>query len=292
MAHDRPLSPWVTVPLLGGALLALAALERARRLRRYTEPKLRREARNAALGGFAAAAAQFVDAPAVNALMRTAERRRWGLLRRLRLPPSVEIPLACAALDYSFYLWHILLHRVPFLWRFHLVHHADLDLDASTAVRFHFAEIALAVPFRAATIRLLGPSMRALSVWQLLFALEVIFHHSNLELPPNWERRLARFVVTPGMHGIHHSAVREETNSNWSSGLALWDRLHGTFRLDVPQQDITIGLPAFRDPAKLTLRCLLRMPFRRLPNAWSAPERAGIAEPAGRGILPPSTAPG
>jgi hypothetical protein len=102
---------------------------------------------------------------------------------------------------------------------------------------------------------------------RVLFA-SILFHHSNLRLPPRLERRLVPFLVTPRMHGIHHSAVEEETNSNWSSGLTLWDRLHGTLRLGVPQRDITIGLPAFRWPEEVTLGRILAMPFGPQRPTW------------------------
>jgi sterol desaturase/sphingolipid hydroxylase (fatty acid hydroxylase superfamily) len=165
-------------------------------------------------------------------------------------------------MDYTLYVWHVLTHRVPFLWRFHVVHHADLDLSATTALRFHFAEMLLSVPWRAAQVLLLGIGPRTLSCWQKATLAEIVFHHSNLRLPVRVERHLVRLIVTPRMHGIHHSTVREETDSNWSSGLTVWDWLHGTLLLDVPQQDIDIGVPAWRDPKELTLPTLAAMPFR------------------------------
>ena len=108
-------------------------------------------------------------------------------------------------MDYTLYVWHILTHRVPLLWRFHAVHHVDLDLDASTALRFHFGELAVSVPYRAAQIALLGVDAEALSYWQMFLSLSVLFHHSNVRLPREFESVLSWFVVTPRMHGIHHS---------------------------------------------------------------------------------------
>jgi sterol desaturase/sphingolipid hydroxylase (fatty acid hydroxylase superfamily) len=124
----------------------------------------------------------------------------------------------------------VLTHRVPLLWRFHLVHHVDLDLDASTALRFHFGELLFSVPWRAAQVIVIGVSPTSYLVWQGLVFFSILFHHSNVALPIKLERWVVRFVVTPRMHGIHHSVVRGETDANWSSGLALWDWLHGTFR--------------------------------------------------------------
>jgi len=262
---------WVSAPLVFGAFGLLAWLERRRPLRRAVEPKVRREARNLAVAVVSAAALQLTEKPMADALTAIVERRRWGLLKLLRLPAWLAVALAVVLLDYTLYLWHVLTHRAPFLWRFHLAHHVDLDLDASTALRFHFAELVLSVPWRAGQILIIGVSPLAFSVWQTLLFVSILFHHSNVELPVGLERRLNRFVVTPRMHGIHHSAVKDETDSNWSSGLTVWDRLHGTLRLDVPQDEITVGVPAYRDPAEIGLVEILRLPFGEERPAWQLP---------------------
>ncbi len=199
------------------------------------------------------------------------ERRRWGLLPRLRLSRRMETAIAVILLDYTLYVWHVLTHRVPFLWRFHVVHHVDLDLDASTAIRFHFGELALSVPWRAAQIVMIGVSSGAYAAWQTALFLSILFHHSNVRLPLRVERWLSRILVTPRMHGIHHSMVREETNSNWSSGLTIWDRLHGTLLLNVPQEAITIGVPAFRTPHQVELSRIMEMPLVPQPPTWELP---------------------
>ncbi|HEX8117042.1 MAG TPA: sterol desaturase family protein [Pyrinomonadaceae bacterium] len=258
---ERKVPTWVSAPLILGAFGLLAWLERRRPLRRAVEPKLRREARNLAVAAAGAAALQVTEKPLAEALTSLVERRRWGLLKLFRLPAWLEVAAGCVLLDYTLYLWHVLTHRVPFLWRFHVVHHIDLDLDASTALRFHFAELTLSVPWRAAQILFIGVSPLALSVWQTLLLLSILFHHSNVRLPLQLEQKLNLFVVTPRMHGIHHSAVREETDSNWSSGLTVWDKLHGTLRLDVPQDDIRIGVPDYREPREVGLFDMLALPF-------------------------------
>jgi sterol desaturase/sphingolipid hydroxylase (fatty acid hydroxylase superfamily) len=258
---------------LGGALAlvafgALLWLERRCPLRPETEGKLGRDARNLAVAGVGALAVGLVEKPVAERAARLVERRRVGLLKAARLPGWLKTAAAVVLLDYTLYLWHVLTHRIPFLWRIHVVHHADLDLSATTALRFHFAELLLSVPWRAAQILCIGVSPRAFSLWQTLLMASVVFHHSNLRLPAGFERRLAYLVVTPRMHGIHHSIVREETDSNWSSGLTLWDRLHGTLRLDVPQGEIEIGVPAYREPEEVTLGPMLRLPFVRQRPTW------------------------
>jgi sterol desaturase/sphingolipid hydroxylase (fatty acid hydroxylase superfamily) len=267
----RDVPKWVSGPLVVGAFGVFLWLER-RPLRRAVEAKLTREARNLAVAAAGAAALQLTERPMIGPLTALIERRRWGLLKRACLPVWLEVALAVILLDYTLYLWHVLTHRVPFLWRFHAVHHVDLDLDASTALRFHFAELALSVPWRAAQVLVLGVSPLSFSVWQTLLFLSIMFHHSNLRLPFNFERRLNRLLVTPRMHGIHHSIVLEETNSNWSSGLTLWDYLHGTLRLNVPQEEISIGLPAYRQPEEVGLLKILAMPFGVERPSWLIPD--------------------
>lgn len=268
---ERKVPAWVSAPLVVGAFGLLLWLERRRPLRRAVEPKVRREARNLAVAACGAAALRLTEKPLADALTALVERRRWGLLKLARLPRWLEAAAAVVLLDYTLYLWHVLTHRAPFLWRFHVVHHVDLDLDASTALRFHFAELALSVPWRAGQILLIGVSPLALSVWQTVLFLSVLFHHSNVELPAGLERRLVRLLVTPRMHGIHHSTVEEETNSNWSSGLTVWDRLHGTLRLDVPQDAVVIGVPAYRDPREVGLADILKLPFGEERPTWRLP---------------------
>ncbi len=269
---DRKLPGWLSMSLIVAAFGALVWLERRRPLRGEVEPKLRREGRNLAIAAVGAAALQIAERPITETLTRLVEQRKWGLLKRAHLPRWIETPLAVVLLDYTLYVWHVLTHRVPLLWRFHVAHHIDLDLDASTALRFHFGELALSVPWRAGQIVLIGISPVALSVWQGLLLLSIMFHHSNLRLPIDFERRLSRIIVTPRMHGIHHSIIEEEANSNWSSGLTIWDRLHGTLRLNVPQDEITVGSPAYRDPEEVKLKEVLALPFREQRPSWELPD--------------------
>ena len=251
----------VGASLAVGVFGTLVWLENRRPLRRSVESKLVRSGRNLAVAGVSAIAVQLIETPIVESLAKFVERKKWGILKLVPLPRWLENILAIVLMDYTLYLWHVLSHRVQFLWRFHAVHHADLDLDASTAIRFHFGELILSVPWRAAQIVVIGVSPASLAAWQSFLFVSVLFHHSNLRLPADLEKRLGRLIVTPRMHGIHHSIVEDETNSNWSSGLAVWDGLHGTLRSDVVQDDITIGIPGFQKPDDLTVSKILTMPF-------------------------------
>jgi sterol desaturase/sphingolipid hydroxylase (fatty acid hydroxylase superfamily) len=273
---------WLSVPLVLGTFGLLVWLERRRPLRGEVESKLRRGARNLAVAGFGAVVLRLTESPVALSLTALVEQHNLGLLKRLPLPAWLEVALAIILLDYTLYVWHVLTHKVPFLWRFHVAHHVDLDLDASTALRFHFGELLLSVPWRVSQIILIGVSPLAFSVWQTLLLLSILFHHSNIRLPVSAERWLNRLIVTPRMHGIHHSMVREETNSNWSSGLTIWDRLHGTLRLNVPQDEVTIGVPAYREPRDVELLKILAMPFGEQRPSWQLPDNG---EPR-REVLP------
>lgn len=266
--ESRPIASWISAIAVIGTLAALVVAERRRPLRCLMhEPKPRRNARNLAVAALAAAAIQHAERPVTSRLTALVSRRRVGFVSRLNLPETARTATACVLLDYTLYLWHVLTHRIPFLWRFHRVHHADLDMDASTAIRFHFGEILASVAWRAVQIVLIGVTPRALSIWNTLLMVEVMFHHSNVQLSHRMERRLGKVIVTPRMHGIHHSIRQAEQDSNWSSGLTLWDWLHGTLRRDVPQEQITIGVAELRDPAQVTLPKLLAMPFRQRSGA-------------------------
>lgn len=272
-ARERTVPGWLSAVLTLGTLGALLFLENRRPLRGAVESKLRRNARNLALATLSALSVQLAEQPVVRPLTKLVERRRIGLLKLARLPAAVEIPLAIALLDYTLYLWHVLTHRVPFLWRFHQVHHVDLDMDASTALRFHFGELVCSVPWRAAQVLALGVSPCALSLWQTALLLEIMFHHSNVELPIELERWLSKLIVTPRLHGIHHSIVEDEVNSNWSSGLTIWDWLHRTLHIGLPQDAITIGVPAFLNREMVELGEVLEMPFVRQRDPQFLPPR-------------------
>jgi len=277
-----PIPPWIAAPLVVGAFAALVWQEIRRPLRRGIEPKPRRQARNFAVAALGAITVAAAESPLILPLTGLVEHHRWGLLGLVDLPPWGEAAAALLLMDYTFYVWHVLMHRVPFLWRFHSVHHVDLDLDTSTALRFHFGELLASIPWRAAQVLAIGLTPVTFSLWQVAFALSVLFHHSNVEIPIRWERLINRLIVTPRMHGVHHSVVPEETNSNWSSGLTIWDWLHGTIRLNVPQREITIGVAAFQDPRSVTLPRILVMPFEPAPEYWQLPD--------GRTPAPHSTA--
>ncbi len=278
LAGHNPLPNAVRGLIIGGWIAALVWWERRRALRRVVDSKIQRDARNLAVAAGAGVVMQFVEAPLAFALAEWCEKTHSGLLQQVPVSGLARGAAAIVLLDYTLYLWHVLTHRIPLLWRFHRAHHIDREMDATTALRFHFGEMALSVGFRAAQVVTIGPAPMAFAVWQMFLFVCILFHHSNVRLPLQWERLLARIVVTPRLHGIHHSIVPQEVNSNWSSGLTVWDWLHGTLRTDTPQERIVIGVAGFLSDSE-----------QRLGNVLSAPFRDGAAVPAAtaRGIRQP-----
>lgn len=254
--------------MVAGTFLAIAALESRRPLRRRRESKATRLGRNLAMAGLSAAASSVLAAPLLRPLVAKVEKERLGLLNQIRLPGWVRAAAGVLLLDYTLWWWHYANHRNALLWRFHLVHHVDRDCDASTALRFHFGEMSLSVLFRMLQVRVLGVDDRAISMWQTALFVSIFFHHSNLRLPIGVEREMVKWIVTPRMHGIHHSDFLRETDSNWSSLLSCWDRLHGTMRLDVPQSAVQIGVPAYQRPEDVTLSRITILPFVREGDDW------------------------
>jgi sterol desaturase/sphingolipid hydroxylase (fatty acid hydroxylase superfamily) len=177
------------------------------------------------------------------------ERHGWRLLRLLAAPEWLKVALLVVALDFVIYLQHVLFHAVPLLWRLHMVHHADLDFDVTTGVRFHTLEILLSLGIKAGAVVLLGAPPLGVLLFEVLLNATSMFSHGNVRLPA-WLDRLLRFVVvTPEMHRVHHSAHACETNSNFGFNLPWWDYLLGTYRAEPRDghEGMAIGLEQFRD---------------------------------------------
>jgi sterol desaturase/sphingolipid hydroxylase (fatty acid hydroxylase superfamily) len=256
-------------PALALVGLGLLLLERRQPLRRRTRPRTERWRRNALLAGPALPAARLTLLPAMVGLAQLAAPH-YPARQLARLPAPLRLSLEVLLLDYLAYSWHRLLHA-PLLWRLHRVHHNDLDMDITTAWRFHFGEMLASIPYRAGLPALLGIRPATVLAYEAVFEAGTAFHHSNWRLPLALERWLVRLLVTPRAHGIHHSVVHRETQSNFGVVLTLWDRLHRTLRLNVPQAAITIGVPAYPDPATQTVGRLLALPLTPL-EPWVRPD--------------------
>ena len=253
---------------VGVLALLLFLFERFFPLRKSTQSLLARLIVNVAISVLTFIAAVALVQPAVRWALRWSAERSFGLVHLAVLPAWAEFALSCLLMDLAFYYWHLANHRVPFLWRFHNVHHIDPDLDVSTAFRFHFGEITLSSAFNVIQVSLIGISPWAFAIYQLAFQAEVVFHHSNLRLPIGFERLLSKMIVTPRMHGIHHSQVRRENNSNFGTVFTWWDRLHRTLGLNIPQDEVIVGIPAYTEPEDNRISNALLMPFRRQRDYW------------------------
>ena len=262
------------VALLLGTYLVLFAIERTRPLRAPKRPLVPRLVVNVVISALSFATAAVLVRPAALATLDVAELKPFGLLAVAGLDGPAEIAAAFLLLDLTFYYWHVLNHRVPWLWRIHNVHHIDPDLDVTTAFRFHFAEVAFSAGFRVVQVLAIGPSLAAFAIYEVAFQTGTLFHHSNVRLPLALERALNLVVVTPRMHGIHHSDIRDETMSNFGVVFRWWDRLHGTLRLNIPQSEVAIGIPAYSLPEDNRLAHCLVVPFRAQREYW----RAGTEE--------------
>ena len=252
----------IAAGFLGAAAIGGIWLGETRRpLRRQTRPTLPRNLRNLAMGAMCAAVIATVETPAAQAVARGNAQQRRGLAHRV--PSPLRGIAAFLAMDYGFYLWHIATHRVPLLWRLHRVHHVDPDMDMSTAIRFHLMDMLVSLPWRLIQVRVSGISPAGLDAWQRFFTISVLFHHSNWSLPAGWDERLSWLLTTPRMHGIHHSVVPAERDSNWSSGISLWDRLHGSFRATPPPRAVVIGVEDDFAAADIPISGALSAPFRR-----------------------------
>ena len=194
---------------------------------------------------------------------KTAQANGWGLLNYLGTPSSVSVGISIVALDLAIYLQHVMFHAVPLLWRLHMVHHADLDYDLTTGLRFHPLEIILSMIIKLTVIVALGPPVIAVIAFETILNGMAMFNHGNIKLAPSVDRVLRLFVVTPDMHRVHHSVIIRETNSNYGFNFSCWDRLLGTYMAQPSKghEDMTIGLSQFRDPKQLMLPRLLILPF-------------------------------
>jgi sterol desaturase/sphingolipid hydroxylase (fatty acid hydroxylase superfamily) len=203
------------------------------------------------------------SAPLLFAASELAAERGWGLLHQLGLGPLAALLVAFVLFDLWMYLWHRANHRIPFLWRFHRVHHTDPEMDCTTALRFHPIEMLLSGGANVVVIVALGMAVPALIVYKTVMVVAILFHHSNLAIPESIDRRLRAVVVSPAVHRVHHSEVRSETDSNYGTVFSFWDRLFGSLRLRDDVRAIRFGIGRYRAPDWQRLAPLLALPFRR-----------------------------
>jgi sterol desaturase/sphingolipid hydroxylase (fatty acid hydroxylase superfamily) len=193
-----------------------------------------------------------------------AEGKGWGLLNALPIPGLLAVLIAVLALDLAIYAQHVAFHHVPVLWRLHRMHHADLEFDVTTGVRFHPVEVVLSMLIKIVMVIALGASAISVVVFEVLLNATSMFNHGNVRLPRGLDRILRWLLVTPEMHRVHHSIIRSETDSNFGFNFPWWDRLFSTYRAEpaLGHERMTIGIDRFRAVEELRLDWMLLQPFR------------------------------
>ncbi|MGB8190739.1 MAG: sterol desaturase family protein [Chitinophagaceae bacterium] len=260
------------VPVLLVIFIILFLIESRTGLRKRVQARFQRLIINFILSIPAFALLRVLFIPAMVWLAIKNQQWQVGQSYWYEAPAWVEYAIVFLLLDYSNYIWHILLHKLPFMWRFHLVHHTDRDLDITTAFRFHFGEMIGSIFFRGIAVILSGASPAMVLIYEIAFEAATQFHHSNIRIPFKLERILNILIVTPRMHGIHHSMIKKETDSNYSIIFSFWDRIHKTVRLNIHQDEVVIGVPAYADKKELTVGKLLKLPFTKI-REWKETDR-------------------
>ena len=248
----------------GAVFAVMLAWEIIAPRRVLTVSKLQRWINNLGLLAINALLLRLLFPAAAVGLAWSVQESGWGLFNQVDLPYWVEVAAAVLVLDLAIYLQHVMMHKLPILWRLHRVHHADLDIDLTTGSRFHSIEILFSMLIKWLVILLLGPPLFAVLVFETLLNGMAMFNHANVRLPATADRLLRRLIVTPDMHRVHHSILRFETDSNYGFNLSLWDRLFRTYT-DQPEgghEGMTIGIDGFRDADQVDrLPGMLALPF-------------------------------
>ncbi len=217
---------------------------------------------NIILAGLSGIISGVLFAPLTVGAINWAQSNSFGLVHIIKMPLYIRGIVAFILFDLSMYLWHLINHRVLFLWRFHRVHHSDLEMDSTTALRFHPGETIFSSLLRLIIIPFIGMNYLHLLVYQMSLQAVILFHHSNIRVPEKWDRVFRSCIVTPNMHRVHHSREWHETNSNYASIFSLWDRLNRTFRERGDTLTIIFGLNMLREAKWQSLWGMLRTPLR------------------------------
>ncbi|HXH00168.1 MAG TPA: sterol desaturase family protein [Sphingomicrobium sp.] len=256
--------PWIRLAAFGAVLTLLMAWEFLAPRRPLMVERWRRWPSNVGVVVIDALLVRILFPTAAVGLALVAEANGWGLLNLIAVPDWLALLTAIIVLDLIIYAQHVLVHAVPLLWRLHRMHHADLDIDVTTGIRFHPVEILLSMMIKLGAVVVLGAPALGVMIFEVVLNATSMFNHSNIRLPAAIDRHLRRIVVTPDMHRVHHSIRVEETNSNFGFNLPWWDRLFGTYRAKpaAGHEGMTIGLREFRDPSELRLDRMLIQPLR------------------------------
>ncbi|MEH6647497.1 sterol desaturase family protein [Sulfitobacter sp.] len=256
--------PQLRLVVFLGVLVAMALWELAAPRRRQEIPRLIRWTNNLALVVIDTIVLRLSFPILVVGLSVTAQDRGWGLFNIIEVPGWIAVLVSIIVLDLVIYLQHVMFHAVPALWRLHRMHHADLEFDVTTGLRFHPVEILLSMGIKMAVVMALGPPAVAVLIFEVLLNATAMFNHSNIRLPMLVDRFLRLIMVTPDMHRVHHSIIPEETNSNFGFNLPWWDRLLGTYKAQpkAGHEGMSIGIEQFRTRRDLWLDRMLVQPVK------------------------------
>jgi sterol desaturase/sphingolipid hydroxylase (fatty acid hydroxylase superfamily) len=257
--------PALRLGIFLGIFMSMAVWEWRWPMRQLKHSKLLRWTNNIGIAALNTVILRLLLPAAIVGVAAYAQSRGIGLFNILDLPLWLAILATVLLLDLAIYGQHVLVHKIPILWRLHLMHHADLDFDVTTAVRFHPLEILLSAGIKIGLVLLLGAHPVAVVIFEVLLSGTALFNHSNARIPGKIDQLLRLILVTPDMHRVHHSIIPMETNSNFGFNLPWWDRIFGTYRAQ-PEQghlDMTIGIEAFREDRELWMDRLLAQPLRK-----------------------------
>lgn len=273
--------PTIRLAAFLGVLMAMAIWEAAAPRRRREIPRVIRWTNNLALVVLDTAILRLTFPIIAVGLAVMAEERGWGLFNNIDVDPWVAIVVSMLLLDLAIYLQHVMFHAVPGLWRLHRMHHADLDFDATTGLRFHPAEILISMGIKLAVVAALGPPAIAVLLFEVILNAAALFNHANIDLPRPVDRVLRLFVVTPDMHRVHHSVDPRETNSNYGFNLPWWDWLLGTSIAQPAKghKGMEIGIEQFRTRRDLWLDRMLIQPLRGPASGHALGPRNTVKEP-------------
>ena len=244
-----------------GGLAFFLLLELGIPYRKGTVSKLKRWLINLGMTVINSLVLYLLFASAIIQTARYVSEKQIGVLNLAAMPSWAKTLATIVFMDFMLYVWHFLNHEMPLLWRFHRVHHTDLNMDVSTATRFHIGELAVSAVIKISLVFFLGADVFGVVIFETLLVLAAQFHHSSLKVPAWFEKIFWVLFVPPSMHRIHHSVVIKERDSNYGTIFSIWDRTLGTLVSDVDQSRIRIGVGGHFQPEKLNLHHLLIMPF-------------------------------
>lgn len=257
--------PTVRMAFFFGSLTIMALWEVIAPCRQLSVSKTLRWVNNLGLVFFNSLLIRAITPTAAVGVAIWAQHEGWGLLNQFELPAIAVLLISVTVMDLVIYGQHVLVHHVPVLWRLHRVHHADPDYDVTTGSRFHPLEIILSMLIKFGTILLLGPSVAAVIVFEVVLNAMAMFNHANIQLPKGIDNFIRKLVVTPDMHRVHHSKVISESNSNFGFNLSIWDRIFGTYKdqPDEGHQGMRIGIGQFNDDKDVVwISGMLTLPFK------------------------------